>query len=356
MTHLLIDLFCGAGGMTIGFKQHGFDSIWAIDSDNSAVATYAKNFGRHVVCADIERWLETENVPQADVVVGGPPCQGFSQLNRSKANDPRRALWRPYMEVVRRSGARIFVIENVPALLKSSEGEELISFAKSLGFMTVQGVVNAADYGVPQTRKRALIIGWRQDQAFAPQFPPAQTRGQPGKGTGLPDWATVRDAIADLPPPEGQGVRSCAAPLDLHFGRQVSDMSEKRYRAVPPGGNRYDLRANAPHLTPKCWINKKPGTGTDLFGRLWWDRPAGTIRTDFKPEKGRFLHPEAHRVITLREATRLMSFPDDFEFVGSKTAIAKQIGNAVPPLLSAAIAKTVAAMLADKRMEESEAA
>jgi len=130
--------------------------------------------------------------------------------------------------------------------------------------------------------------------------------------------------------------------LDLHFGRNPTAKSLARYRAIPEEGmNRFDLQARAPELTPGCWIRKRTG-GTDLFGRLWWDRPAFTIRTEFfKPEKGRYLHPEQHRPITHREAARLQSFPDDFLFLGTKIEIARQIGNAVPPLLASAVARSV---------------
>ena len=152
-------------------------------------------------------------------------------------------------------------------------------------------------------------------------------------------WLTVRDVIGDLPIPVGTEIRNDEAPLNLHFGRNPTNISLERYQAVPPGGNRFDLLQNRPDITPQCWIKKKQG-GTDLFGRLWWDRPSVTIRTEFfKPEKGRYLHPEQHRPITHREAARIQSFPDDFIFFGSKTEIAKQIGNAVPVKLAAAIAK-----------------
>ena len=146
-------------------------------------------------------------------------------------------------------------------------------------------------------------------------------------------WQTVRDAIGGLPPPVGTEIRDVRPPLDLHFGRRPTDESLARYRAVPPGGNRFDLQKNRPDLTPGCWVRKTSG-GTDLFGRLWWDRPSVTIRTEFfKPEKGRYLHPDQDRPITHREAARIQSFPDDFRFVGTKLQIARQIGNAVPPTL-----------------------
>jgi DNA (cytosine-5)-methyltransferase 1 len=159
-------------------------------------------------------------------------------------------------------------------------------------------------------------------------------------------WRTVRDAIGDLPPPEGTEIRDLPPPLDLHFGRSPTQKSLERYKAIPKEGmNRFDLQRIVPELTPDCWIRKKQG-GTDLFGRLWWDRPAFTIRTEFfKPEKGRYLHPEQHRPITHREAARFQSFPDDFRFTGSKIEIAKQIGNAVPPLLAARVADVVRVLL-----------
>ncbi|HUQ33271.1 MAG TPA: DNA cytosine methyltransferase, partial [Pyrinomonadaceae bacterium] len=138
-------------------------------------------------------------------------------------------------------------------------------------------------------------------------------------------------------------------PFDLHFGRSPTPKSLARYKAIPQEGmNRFDLQRVAPELTPGCWIRKTSG-GTDLFGRLWWNRPAFTIRTEFyKPEKGRYLHPEQNRPITHREAARFQSFPDSFRFCGSKMEVAKQIGNAVPPLLAAAVAGSVRLLLSQR--------
>jgi DNA (cytosine-5)-methyltransferase 1 len=339
----LIDLFAGAGGMTLGFVDGrfsgGFESVWANDNDKAAVDTYVRNFGNHAVCGDIEKLSGGLGViPQADVVIGGPPCQGFSLLNKKREGDSRRALWQPYMDVVEKSGARIFVIENVAGLLTSDEYLAGIKpHAEKLGFTVTGEILNAANFGAPQTRKRTVIIGWKSG---VPLGMPTPTHAQKPEGS-LKPWVTVKDMISDLPEPVGTEPSHLPAPLDLHFGRNPTEMSLKRYRAVPPGGNRFDLQRNAPSLTPACWVRKTSG-GTDLFGRLWWDRPSVTIRTEFfKPEKGRYLHPEQHRPITHREAARLMGFPDDFTFCGSKTEIARQIGNAVPPRLAAAIAKVV---------------
>jgi DNA (cytosine-5)-methyltransferase 1 len=361
----LIDAFSGAGGMTLGFSKsfgHAFDSVWANDFNDYCVETYSANFGEHCLSGDIVDMLENASVkiPRADVVIGGPPCQGFSLLNKNREGDPRKQLWRPFFEIVERSGAKVFVMENVPQLLGSFEHGEIMGMAEAMGFKVWGDVLCAADYGVPQTRRRAFIIGCK---FFDPGlvFPPRRTNFDPSKGAvqtsllqadgngylpGAVKWRTVRDAIEDLPPPVGTEIRNDPPPLDLHFGRSPTPMSLARYKAISGEGmNRFDLQKRAPELTPGCWIRKKSG-GTDLFGRLWWDRPAFTIRTEFfKPEKGRYLHPKQHRPITHREAARLQSFPDDFVFKGTKIEIAKQIGNAVPPKLAARVADVVYMLL-----------
>lgn len=343
----LIDLFSGAGGMTLGFADArfggGFRPVLALDNDPAAVRTHAANFPGRSVCADVEGWLAKETVPKADVVVGGPPCQGFSLLNKRRRGDLRRRLWEPFLDVADRSGASLFVMENVAELFRSPEIDEMRVRASRFGFRTAAAVLNAADYGAPQTRRRTIIVGHR-GAVREPAFPPPPTHAAPGVPSVLPRWRSVRDAIADLPPPVGTETGG-PAPLDLHVGRTPTAKSLARYRAVPEGGNRFDLQRNAPEITPDCWIRKTSG-GTDLFGRLWWDRPSVTIRTEFhKPEKGRYLHPVQDRPITHREAARLMGFPDDFRFEGSKVEIARQIGNAVPPHLAGALAKVVVGML-----------
>ncbi|MGC8490360.1 MAG: DNA cytosine methyltransferase [Syntrophobacteraceae bacterium] len=359
----LIDLFAGAGGMTLGFSSmmgHSFEPLWANDCNEYAARSYNANFGDHCVTGDIVDLLQDPNtqIPAADIVIGGPPCQGFSLLNKGRDTDPRKQLWRPFIDVLQRSGASIFVMENVPQLIDSLEHAEIVEAAQALGFKLAWGILCAADYGVPQVRWRAFIVGCN----FADPrtvFPPKRTNFQPNNCTrkifSQPDipcisdpkpYRTVRDAISDLPPPIGTEIRNEPPPYDLHFGRTPTPTSLKRYQAIPEEGmNRFDLQRRALHLTPPCWIKKTSG-GTDLFGRLWWDRPSVTIRTEFfKPEKGRYLHPVQHRPITHREAARLQSFPDSFKFTGSKIEIAKQIGNAVPPLLAARIADCVAALI-----------
>lgn len=347
MSYRLIDLFAGAGGMTLGFTHRkfcgGFEPVLSIDYDQASVDTHASNFTGKSICADIEGWLENNKVPAADVVIGGPPCQGFSLLNKKRVGDERRALWEPFLDIVEASKARVFVMENVAELLTSDEFRAIERRATKLGFEVKAAVLNTANYGVPQTRKRTIAIGWKG--TTPPAFPPKETHALPGTLSKLPRWRTVRDAIGDLPPYAIGTEIGEGRTLDLHFGRTPTAVSLERYKAVPPGGNRFDLQKNAPEITPQCWIRKTSG-GTDLFGRLWWDRPSVTIRTEFfKPEKGRYLHPEENRPITHREAARLMGFPDTFHFCGTKIEIARQIGNAVPPPFAGAIAKVVKGLL-----------
>lgn len=364
-----IDLFAGAGGLSVGFEQlsgRNFRAVWANDFNTFAADTYSRNFGVQCHSGDIVDVLQDPEttIPEADIVIGGPPCQGFSLLNKLRADDPRKKLWIPFMEVIDRSQARVFVMENVPQLLGSLEYEEILAWAKARGFNVWSGILLAADYGVPQLRRRAIIVGSR-DADPGLYFPPKRTHFDPDKrpdqlalyggafSRDAQPWRTVRHAIADLPAPIGTAIREQSPPLDLHFGRNPTPKSIARYKSIPlEGMNRFDLQRIAPELTPDCWIRKKSG-GTDLFGRLWWDRPAFTIRTEFfKPEKGRYLHPEQHRPITHREAARFQTFPDNFIFTGSKIEIAKQIGNAVPPLLGAAIARAVHTMWFSGTLED----
>ena len=343
--------------MSLGFSTkfgHDFKSVWANDNNQWAAETYRNYFG-HCIFGDIVELLRKKTqIPKADVVVGGPPCQGFSLLNKNKHSDPRKQLWRPFLDVVSLSGAKVFVMENVPQLKGSYEHEQIEWEAERLGFKVTSEILSACDYGVPQRRHRVFIVGCK----FADPvdyFPPKRTHYNfnghtptlfrlNGDYIDNPEtWKTVKDAIGDLPDPEGTEIRrEIGGPLDLHFGRTPTALSLKRYRTIPKEGmNRFDLQRLAPDLTPECWIRKQSG-GTDLFGRLWWNKPAFTIRTEFfKPEKGRYLHPAKHRPITHREAARLQTFPDDFEFFGSKIEVAKQIGNAVPPLLAAKVADCV---------------
>jgi DNA (cytosine-5)-methyltransferase 1 len=230
----LIDLFSGAGGMTLGFSAafgNPFVSVWANDFNQYAVNTYNANFGNHCVYGDIVTLLEKpEIIPSADIVIGGPPCQGFSLLNKNRGLDPRKQLWRPFFEVIERSGAALFVMENVPQLLGSPEHAEIIAEAQRQQFQVTEAKLCAADYGVPQVRWRAFLVGCKFANP-ATVFPPYPTHIKVSLDAQLglfPDngstdktqlsWRTVRDAIVDLPPPLGIEIRNEPAPLTSTLG------------------------------------------------------------------------------------------------------------------------------------------
>jgi DNA (cytosine-5)-methyltransferase 1 len=331
-----IDLFAGCGGLALGFRWEGFDAIDAIEWDSEAAGTYRLNIDQRIRTDDIANVRE---VPAADIVIGGPPCQGFSQLGTRDPEDPRNQLWREYVRVLEESNASVFVMENVPQLIRSSQFALFRDEVARRGYAMRSQVLCAADYGIPQMRYRAIVIGSRLGEPFLP----VATHGP--QSSGRAPYVTVRQAFDEYPAlarePDGR---------NWHVMRPgIRPSSLVRYRAVPcDGGNRFQMQANLDsigrgELVPACWRRKKTGT-TDVFGRLWWDRPALTIRTEFfKPEKGRYLHPEADRPITVREAARLQSFPDSFHFPESQSmlSVARQIGNAVPPRLGAAIARAV---------------
>lgn len=335
--YTLLDLFAGAGGLSIGFEKAGFKLIGATDFDKWSCQTLRENHPDIAVMEGDILNLSSDDIKQAlgnqevDVIVGGPPCQGFSQLGKRIADDPRNQMLYEFWRVVTDLRPKVFVMENVPQLLKSDQFAEFQDLVANSEYEIAYKVLLAADYGAPQKRQRAIIIGSRIGKPTHPK-PTHRNPAQPLDlfNKHLKPWKTVKDAIGDLPlAPTGE---------DLHIGRNPTALSIERYKHVPVGGNRFDLPKE---LLPNCWLNKPKG-GTDLFGRLWWDRPSVTIRTEFfKPEKGRYLHPTENRPITLREGARLQGFPDDYKFVGSYTQVAKQIGNAVPTALAQAIATEV---------------
>lgn len=347
----IVDLFSGAGGLSAGFSRvPGFRSVAAVEQDGPAAATYSVNHpDADVYLGDIAVWLRGGVLPQADLVVGGPPCQGFSNLGRRQVRDPRNALWRRYLDALVRIRPMYFVLENVSDFLRSGQfgalSRETRPSGRLAGYRIEPGVLNAADFGAPQARRRAVVIGSLRDLP-APGLPEGLLSGHPER------WATVRDAIGDLDVPVEQvelaarrtetiaGILPGAYRTDeLHVGRRPTELSLRRYAEIPPGGNRYDL---PDHLLAKCWRGHT-GSG-DVMGRMHWDRPSVTIRTEFwKPEKGRYLHPTANRAITHHEAARLQGFPDHYLWFGSKSSIGRQIGNAVPIALSEGIARHIGA-------------
>ncbi|MFJ9434703.1 DNA cytosine methyltransferase [Streptomyces sp. NPDC101490] len=353
----MIDLFAGCGGMTSGFvSARGYKPVLAVEWDLAAAATYAANFGeRHMRWGDIAK-VPDSDITEADLVIGGPPCQGFSGLGTRDVNDPRNKLWKEYIRFVQHARPKVFVIENVDRFRKSTEFALLLQETSEGGLLEEYELTHelllAADYGAPQRRKRTIVIGSRIGK-----IPMPDPTHEPSGLLGLKSWRTVRDAIDGLPEkPDvtdlpkmstsyfGERVPGPFKSVDIHIGRNPTPRSLERYNHIPPGGGRFDL---PDHLLSRCWREKKTGT-TDVMGRMRWDRPSLTIRTEFfKPEKGQYLHPQwdvddasnrVNRPITHREAALLQTFPDEFVWCGSKVEIARQIGNAVPPVLAKAIA------------------
>lgn len=346
----VLDLFSGAGGLSEGLRQAStrYNVIRAVEMDTAAAASYAANHSADVVYnGTIQNWVLGEEIPEVDVVIGGPPCQGFSTLGKRDANDVRNALWEYYVLVVRQARPLFFVMENVPAFEKSPQYALFSRSFRSGGllekydFRTV--VLNAADYGTPQVRRRVVVIGWDTTRVSDPGLPAITN---PNRSA----WQTVGDAIGHLPPNPtstqpatertyffaGKTLKGAYRSDELHLIRRYEPISLARFADIPYGGNRNDIHDSR---TMECWRQHKTGAG-DVMGRMVWEKPSVTIRTEYtKPEKGRYLHPVSNRAISIHEGARLQGFPDDYLFVGSLTAITKQIGNAVPIPLGRALGR-----------------
>lgn len=346
----VLDVFAGAGGLSHGFHKasNRYEVVRAVEMNPEAAASYATNFGDVVYTGSIQDWLDEEIVPKADIVIGGPPCQGFSTLGKREIDDERNFLWRYYARTVRAAEPLYFVMENVPAFLTSPQ-YRLLEQETSPGGMLADyrfdpSILNAAHYGAAQVRKRVIVIGHHRDLPI-PRFPEPT---HPSAHT----WITLQDVIGQLNPavtslrPEARhmpfGGKKLQGPFrsdELHVTRRYQDISLARFRAIPRGGSRKDLPDD---LQMECWRRHTTGS-MDVMGRLSWDKPSVTVRTEFtKPEKGRYLHPEEDRAITIHEGARIQGFPDDYKFVGSLTQITKQIGNAVPIPLATALGRHIA--------------
>jgi DNA (cytosine-5)-methyltransferase 1 len=344
----VLDLFSGAGGLSEGLSTASkrYHTVRAVEFDEPAAATYEANHGvGKVFAGPIQDWLRLEDVPSADLVIGGPPCQGFSALGKQDVNDERNQLWTYYARTIKEAKPKVFILENVPAFLTSVQFEKFTSLCRGNGSLREYDfraeVLNAAEFGAAQIRKRVILIGHHRDLAF-PKFPEV-----PKEFENRENWRKLKDVLVGLPEevrlrnlPDrkyqfGEKILAGAYRTDeLHVTRHYEEVSLKRFAYIKRGGNRFQIPDN---LKPDCWLRHTTGSG-DVMGRLVWDNPSVTIRTEFfKPEKGRYLHPTEPRAITHHEAARIQGFPDDYKWVGSKTAIARQIGNAVPIPLGAAL-------------------
>lgn len=358
----VLDLFSGTGGLSWGLSQEGFEVIAGIDNWTAALKTFKHNHkNARVFDTDIEnlppKKLLTElnlKPGELDVLVGGPPCQGFSKNTPASArffDDPRNLLFRNFMEYVRVVEPKVVVMENVAEIFNAYEGsvrEEIVTKFRDYGYSVTVGVLNAADFGIPQKRRRCFFFAVRG--TVLPEFPKA-THGKPKLGVLFNDslpYVTAWEAIQDLPKPKAtddlvnytkeprtdfqKWVRGGAKAILNHKYKTLSEIQQKRYDSLLPGQGIKNLPDS---IRPK-------GGYSGAYGRLDKTCLAPTItRWVFHPGSGRYGHPTESRIITMREAARLQSFSDDFEFIGSINDIAGQIGNAVPPRFMAAFAPII---------------
>lgn len=342
----VVDLFAGVGGLSLGFEMIGAKTLVANEYDPSIAESYKKNRPDvNMLVADITKLNVKETFSPykglVDVVVGGPPCQGFSQKGKRKSiNDERNFLFRYYVEVVKLLMPTYFVMENVPNLLTTENGffkEEIENLFKEIGYATNPMVLNASDYGVPQNRHRAVIIG-KLGESKVEMIKPFATK--------ISAWDAIGD-LAFLNSGEGsfeqkylqkavteyqKKARLGSKRLFNHSATAHSKEAIEKLKLIPPEKGKEYL--------PKDKLTKSIYSGT--WSRIEKNKVSVTITTRFDtPSSGRFSHPYLNRAITVREAARLQSFPDTFIFYGNKSSQMKQVGNAVPPLLAKAIAQSI---------------
>lgn len=317
-----IDLFSGCGGLTLGLRQAGFRVIGAVELEELAIKTYKVNHPnvrvwskdiRKVSVADVKRKLKIKR-GELDLLAGCPPCQGFSTIttlngHKARSTDDRNDLIFQFMRFVRGLQPKAIMLENVPRLAKNWRLKLVLAELRRLGYECTPGVLDAADFGVPQRRRRFILLaGHRTNIPFAPE-----SRSRP----------VVRDAIGKL------SKRARRHPLHNYREQRSKDVME-RIRLIPPdGGSRFALGKKGQLQCHKDFDGFK-----DIYGRMSWKAVAPTITTGcFNPSKGRFLHPTQHRAITLREAALLQSFPKNYFFSleRGRIAVAEMIGNALPP-------------------------
>ena len=341
-----IDLFAGCGGLSKGFMDAGFNIIVGVDNDQAALNTFEKNHnGAVALNADLskqETFDEIKRVAgkrQIDVIIAGPPCQGFSLTGPRNFDDKRNKLYLAVIEMVKQYQPKGFIIENVPGMATLYDGQikdEVIKRFKKMGYNIDCRILCAADYGVPQIRKRLIFMGVRKDIGV-PCFPDV---------TLTPDqYISCRDAISDLPPLEDEigeettdytsdpvtdyqrKMRGNNHKLYNHVGTNHTKMVKDTIALVPEGGNYKDL--------PKGWGESRKFHMA--WTRLDGNSPARTVDTGHR----NLFHYKYNRVPTVRESARMQSFPDDFVFTGTKTQQCRQVGNAVPPLLGYALGKSL---------------
>lgn len=330
-----VDLFAGAGGFSLAAIKAGFTIDFAIENDKYAVQTYKNNIlklggGQNTTVLDksildydpVELQKRRFSSKSCDLLLGGPPCQGFSthRISDAGVNDPRNELVLAYFEFVKALRPRVFLMENVPGILWERHKEYLEKFyseGKRSGFHLFQPVtLDARDFGVPQRRKRVFILGLRDKEDLEKiSWPPTPTHSDPIKASsGLIPWVSCKDVFRNAPKVDENDIH-------MNHGQELIDA----FKQTPlNGGSRKDSGR-----VLNC--HKEHDGHKDVYGRINPFQPAPTMTTAcINPSKGRFVHPTEHHGITVRQAARIQTFPDSFTFFGGLTAAGKQIGNAVP--------------------------
>jgi DNA (cytosine-5)-methyltransferase 1 len=354
----VIDLFCGAGGLSEGFRQAGYKVLLGSDIDPTFGETFSRSHpGSTFVAKPIQSLSSAEILSttglskgQLDVLVGGPPCQGYSVYNHDRGeHDPRAGLFREYLRIVRDLAPKWLIMENVTGLLSISGGQLIRTIAEDiskLGYAVEWRILRAEDYGVPQERRRVVFIA---NRVGAPILFPAIDYGD-----GLKPFTTIWDAIGDLPllAVEAEAQYPIAPSTDFqmlmrhgnpklanHYGPKLGKINQERIRHIPQGGSWRDIPFD---LLPEGMKRAKRSDHTKRYGRPRLTDLSCTILTKCDIHWGAYIHPIENRAFTVREAARLQAFPDNFVFYGSMTEQFVQIGNAVPPLMAKSIADGIA--------------
>lgn len=364
----VIDLFAGCGGLSLGFMKEGFTVVKAVEFDPVIADTYIRNHPDVEVIVDDIKNIDTTGAfkyGDADIIIGGPPCQGFSmagaRIRQGFIDDPRNYLFKHYFNIVKTVKPRVFIMENVKGIATIQDGKVFKEIQESFQNAEVLDgrpyrlfcrVMKAVEFGVPQKRERMIILGTTIDGVdFERQW--EKTKDELARD--IPsyfDAVTVNDAIGNMPMATRDGVienprptneyqrylASKSGTIENHMQSNHSNVAVNRIRKVVGGENftALDEKISSVH--------------SGAYGRLCWDEPAVTITTRFDtPAGGRFIHPSEDRTLTPREAARIQSFPDDFVFYGDRRSISRQIGNAVPPKVSFFLAKLVKNILAEEK-------
>lgn len=354
MKYNVLDLFCGAGGLSLGFQNAGFNIFGGVEFDSEVMKTHEKNFPDAInICADIRDITDEQVLEQfgnkIDVIIGGPPCQGFSSANMWQSDEKKiekNRLFYEYIRFVKLLKPKVFVIENVKQILTREKGyakNEIMRITEDLGYTVAEPrVLIASDYGVPQKRERAIFVGVRNDLNSIFDYDQIEKKKK----------VTVEEAISDLYGKKNES----DAPFKLddapksdyeklmrkdsdnvisnHFTRYPKEIVQKRMSYVPQGGN----WKNVPE---ELWDTQRSNRHSSAYRRLKEDEVSITIDTGHM----NYFHPLENRVPTVRESARIQSFPDDFIFEGNRTNQYLQVGNAVPPLMAQAVAEAIMKLL-----------